>query len=306
MNVIKLETYHSKLLLFGEYGLMYDAMALSVPFPKFSGFLDLDTDQSHQESTVEIRKFFVHLKSGNSSQNLNFAFDQESLENDLARNLYFNSNIPQQYGVGSSGALVAALFSKYAAYAIPANQLTPELLKADFSVLESYFHGRSSGLDPLTSYLNKAMLIDSKKVIHQVDVNLSQSGLAMALIDTQETGATGPLVQHFIDQMNFPEFQKAFENQFLPSNNACIESLLDRRTRDFFEALEQLVRFQLQYFERMIPGNFKTIITEALNNQVFIKLLGSGGGGFLIAFAESKNILDQWAAKSQISLLKVI
>ena len=280
-------------------------MALSIPFPKFSGFLDFDTDQSQPKSTAEIRKFFGHLKSGHSSQKLNFAFDQESLENDLVRNLYFNSNIPQQYGVGSSGALVAALFSKYATHSISESQRTPELLKADFSELESYFHGRSSGLDPLTSYLKKAILIDSEKVIHPVDVNLSQSGLAMALIDTQTTGATGPLVQHFIDQMNFPEYQKAFENQFLPSNNACIESLLDHRTSDFFEALEQLVRFQLQHFNRMIPPEFHSIISTALNEKVFIKLLGSGGGGFLIAFAESEIVMGKWAEQHEIKLVLI-
>jgi mevalonate kinase len=302
---MKLEKYHSKLLLFGEYGLMYNAMALSIPFSKFSGFLDFDVDHSHSESTAEIRKFFEHLKSGDSDQKLYFEFDLNSLENDLAANLYFNSNIPQQYGIGSSGALVAALFGKYAGPSIPKSQLTPERLKADFSLLESYFHGRSSGLDPLTSYLNQALLIDSKKVIHPVHANLSQPGFSAALIDTQITGATGPLVQHFFDQMNLPEFQKAFEAQFLPANNVCIESLMDGRYPIFFEALEQLIKFQLQYFRRMIPGDFHSIITEAIDDKVFIKLLGSGGGGFLIAFAESERILDRWAEKYGIELLKV-
>jgi mevalonate kinase len=300
---MKPETYYSKLLLFGEYGLMYNAMALSIPFPKFSGFLDLEIDQSHMESTAEIRKFFDHLKSGHASQKLNFEFDLKSLENDLAGNLYFNSNIPQQYGVGSSGALVAALFGKYAGPSIPESQLTPERLKADFSVLESYFHGRSSGLDPLTSYLNQALLIDSKKVIQPVQANLSQAGFSAALIDTKTTGATGPLVEHFIDQMNIPEFQKAFETQLLPANNACIQSFLDGQSAIFFEALEQLIRFQLQHFRRMIPGDFHSIISEAIADKVFIKLLGSGGGGFLIAFAESERILQKWAEMHGIDLV---
>jgi mevalonate kinase len=302
---MKLEKYHSKLLLFGEYGLMYNAMALSIPFSKFSGFLDFDVDHSHSESTAEIQKFFEYLKSGDSGQKLYFEFDLNGLENDLSRNLYFNSNIPQQYGVGSSGALVAALFGKYASHSIPESQLTPERLKADFSLLESYFHGRSSGLDPLTSYLNQALLIDSKKVIHPVHANLSQPGFSAALIDTQITGATGQLVQHFIDQMNLPEFQKAFETQLLPANNACIKSFLDGQSAIFFEVLEQLIRFQLQYFRRMIPGDFHSIITEAIDDKVFIKLLGSGGGGFLIAFAESEMIMEKWAEHHEIELLRI-
>jgi mevalonate kinase len=269
-----LASFPSKLLLFGEYGLMFDAMALSVPFPKFSGYLDLDTDDSHQKSSAEICKFFEHLQTGESYQKLHFTFDLESLENDLSKGLYFNSNIPQQYGVGSSGALVAALFSGYAAFSVPKDELSPELLKTDFSILESHFHGRSSGLDPLISFLKRPLLIDSKKTIQRVQFDLNQSGLSIALIDTKTTGATGPLVQHFIDRFNFPEFEMAFERQFISSNNGCIESLLISNTAEFFLFLEQLIVFQLQHFSRMIPGDFHSVISDALEEKVFIKLLG--------------------------------
>lgn len=303
---MELEThFNSKLLLFGEYGLMYDAMALSVPFPMFSGFLDFDPDHSHLESTAEIRKLYEHLKSGDSTQTLHFLFDLEKLKNDLDHGLFFNSDIPQQYGLGSSGALVAALFSRYAAASVPKEKLTPELLKADFSLLESYFHGKSSGLDPLISYLNKPILINSKKQICTIEFDLDKSGLAMALIDTKTTGATGPLVKHFIDLFNLPEFEQAFEKQFIPANNGCIESLLNGDNEKFFLHLEQLVRFQVYHFHRMIPVNFHRVISFAHCEKVFIKLLGSGGGGFLLAFAESHNVLDQWSAKRGIELLKL-
>ena len=296
-------SFNSKLLLFGEYGLMYDAMALSVPFPKFSGFLDFDTDQTQPESTAEIRKFLEHLKIGEPFQNLNFPFDLDRLEIDLNHGLYFNSNIPHQYGVGSSGALVAALFSNYAGQFIPENGWIPELLKADFAWLESYFHGRSSGIDPLISYLNQAILIDSKKEIHQVQIDLAQTGFSIALIDSKTTGTTGPLVQYFIDLFNFPEFELAFERQFIPANNGCIESLLNGSQKHFFIYLDQLIHFQLHHFRRMIPGDFHSVISEALEERVFIKLLGSGGGGFLLVFAESDTVMKKWSEKQGIELL---
>ncbi len=297
--------FNSKLLLFGEYGLMFGAKALSVPFNRFSGCLDFDTDHSHQSSTAEIRKFYEHLRTGEERQKLHFSFQLENLEIDLERGLYFNSNIPQQYGVGSSGALVAALFSRYAAGPVPEIELTPELLKVDFALLESYFHGKSSGIDPLVSYLNKPMLIDSKKNIHPVQIDLAQTGLSFALIDTGTTGATGPLVQHFIERLNFPEFELAFDKQLVPANNCCIKSLLNGNQQAFFLFLEQLINFQLQHFQRMIPENFHAIISEALNEQVFIKLLGSGGGGFLLAIAKTKNGLKKWADRNGIELLMV-
>lgn len=297
--------FNSKLLLFGEYGLMYDAMALSVPFSRFSGFLDFDLDSSHLESTAEIQKFCDHLKSGGAFEALHFQFDLTKLESDLEKGLYFNSTIPQQYGVGSSGALVAALFSKYILVSATENALSPEILKADFAILESYFHGKSSGLDPLISYLNRPILIDSKKQIYPVDFDLNKPDLAMALIDTKKTGATGPLVQHFIDLFNLPEFEQAFQEQFLPANNGCIESLLSGDKQKFFAHLEQLVRFEAYHFHRMIPANFHRVISFAHCEKVYIKLLGSGGGGFLLAFAETLDILDQWSKKRGIELLKV-
>lgn len=297
--------FNSKLLLFGEYGLMFGAKALSVPFDRFSGFLDFDSDQSHQESSTEIRKLYEHLKTDADSQKLHFSFDLESLKKDLERGLYFNSNIPQQYGVGSSGALVAALFSRYAESSAPEAELTPELLKLDFSLLESYFHGKSSGIDPLISFLNCPLLIDSKKIIHHAKINLAETDLSFALIDTGTTGATGPLVQHFIERYNFPEFKLAFEKQLIPANNGCVDSLLNGDHQNFFLFLEQLIHFQLQHFRRMIPGNFHGIISEALIEKVFIKLLGSGGGGFLLAISETKSGLKNWVGKNQIELLMV-
>ncbi len=298
--------FPSKLLLFGEYGLMYDAMALSIPFPRFSGFLDFDPDHAHFESTAEIRKFCEHLESDDSTQTLHFSFDLERLKNDLDQGLFFNSNIPQQYGLGSSGALVAALFGKYVFPSNLGNNLSPEILKANFAVLENFFHGQSSGLDPLVSYLNKPMLIDSNKQIVPVEFDLKKTSIAMALIDTHTTGATGPLVQHFVDLFNFPEFKLAFEQQLIPANNGCIESLLNGDNQNFFLNLEQLIRFQVYHFHRMIPADFHRVISFAHCEKVYIKLLGSGGGGFLIAFAESDNVLDQWAKKRGIELMKLV
>ena len=72
--------------------------------------------------------------------------------------LYFDSSIPQGYGVGSSGALVAAIYDKYASDKITVlENLTRDKLlklKSIFSMMESFFHGKSSGLDPLNSYLS--------------------------------------------------------------------------------------------------------------------------------------------------------
>jgi mevalonate kinase len=305
LNTKPTTIFNSKLLLFGEYGLMFDAMALSVPFDRFSGYLDFDVNHSHQESSTEILKFYEYLKTGNTNQKLHFPFDLERFETDLAKGMYFNSNIPQQYGIGSSGALVAALFSRYSAGFVPKNKPVPELLKVDFALLESFFHGKSSGIDPLTSFINKALVIDSEKQIRTVDFDLKRLDLAIALIDTKTTGATAPLVRHFTDLFNLPEFEQAFYEQFIPANNGCIESFMKNDKTTFFRHLEQLVRFEKYHFYQMVPANFHRVISFAHCEKVYIKLLGSGGGGYLLAFAESQSVIDQWSAKRGVELMKV-
>jgi mevalonate kinase len=295
-------SFNSKLLLFGEYGLMVGAMALSVPFSKFSGMLGFDEAGSNKESTAEIQKFYTHLKG---SKQLNPQFDLSRLEKDLESGLFFDSNIPHQYGLGSSGALVAALFNEYAIEQVLKNELLPEKLQIIFAQLESHFHGRSSGLDPLTSFLNRPLLVEPEKGIRPVAFSLTNQDFRCALIDTHSTGPTGPLVQHFIEQMKDLDFKKAVDEQFIPANNACITAILKGEKQNFFTALELLINFQINYFNRMIPPGFKQIISDGLSDGICIKLLGSGGGGFLIAFAQSNEKLKYWASKNKIDSLGV-
>ena len=96
--------------------------------------------------------------------------------------MFFDSSIPQGYGVGSSGALVAAVYDKYAFGKITVlENLTKEKLlhlKAVFSLMESFFHGKSSGLDPLNSYLSLPILINSKDHIEATGIPYQKQGKA--------------------------------------------------------------------------------------------------------------------------------
>ena len=80
----KPEFFNSKLLLFGEYGMIFDAMALAIPFPRYWGSLDFDSGNSNEYSTAEIRKLYTHLTSLDDHQ-LNYQFDLLRFENDLAK-----------------------------------------------------------------------------------------------------------------------------------------------------------------------------------------------------------------------------
>jgi len=82
--------------------------------------------------------------------------------------------------------------------------------------------------------------------------------------------------------------------------------LLNGDKQNFFLHLEKLVRFQLYHFHEMIPAGFHRVISFAHCEKVYIKLLGSGGGGFLLVFAESNDVLDRWSKKRGIELLKLV
>jgi len=52
----------------------------------------------------------------------------------------------------------------------------------------------------------------------------------------------------------------------------------------------------------MIPAHFHRVISFAHCRKVYIKLLGSGGGGYLLVFADTAERLKQWAEKENIQL----
>ena len=159
--------FYSKILLFGEYGIIKDSKGLSIPYNFYNGALKIDKHHtiSTNKSNASLKRFSEYLETLQTENPNLVSFDMESLKKDVEAGLYFDSSIPQGYGVGSSGALVAAIYDKYANNKITVlENLTREKLlslKAIFAEMESFFHGKSSGLDPLNSYLSLPILINS-------------------------------------------------------------------------------------------------------------------------------------------------
>jgi len=147
--------YPAKIVLFGEYGIILGSMALAIPYPRLSGgfrFPENSTTphlKTQSESNIEIIKLLSFFK-----KDLNkFQFlDLQCLDHDANKGMYFDSSIPVGSGLGSSGALTAALYDRYA---LPENQADYQAIKLKLSLIESYFHGLSSGIDPLVSLLNR-------------------------------------------------------------------------------------------------------------------------------------------------------
>ena len=284
--------FYSKILLFGEYGIIKDSKGLSIPYNFYNGALKSDGNQSETalKSNESLRSFTNYLENIDDAL---VTFDIESLTSDIESGMYFDSSIPQGYGVGSSGALVAAIYDKYANDKITVleNLTRDKLLKLKtiFSEMESFFHGKSSGLDPLNSYLSIPILINSKNNIEATGIPAQQSDGkgAVFLLDSGSVGETAPMVGIFMENMKNEGFRKMLKDQFIKHTDACVDDFLKGDVKSLFKNTKQLSKVVLNNFKPMIPKQFHALWKNGLDtNDYYLKLCGSGGGGYILGFAE--------------------
>ena len=287
--------FYSKILLFGEYGIIQDSKGLSIPYNFYNGALKSDENPTEdaKKSNESLVKFVAYLKQLQTEQPELVTFKIEVLQNDVNNGMYFDSSIPQGYGVGSSGALVAAIYDKYATNKITVlENLTREKLlqlKAIFSNMESFFHGKSSGLDPLNSYLSLPILINSKDNIEAAGIpSQSTTGKgAVFLLDSGIVGETAPMVNIFMENLKDQGFRNMLKSQFIKYTDSCVENFLQGDIKSLFKNTKELSKVVLNNFKPMIPEQFHQIWQNGIEtNDYYLKLCGSGGGGYILGFTQ--------------------
>ena len=287
--------FYSKILLFGEYGIIKDSKGLSIPYNFYNGALKVDENPTEEaiKSNASLRKFVTYLEQLQNQQSDLVTFNLGVLKTDVERGMYFDSSIPQGYGVGSSGALVAAIYDKYANNKITVlENLTREKLlqlKTIFSQMESFFHGKSSGLDPLNSYLSIPILINSKDNIEATGIpSQSTNGKgAVFLLDSGIVGETAPMVTIFMEKLKEEGFRKMLKTQFVKYTDACVENFLGGDMKSLFANTKQLSKVVLNNFKPMIPEAFHSVWQHGIDtNDYYLKLCGSGGGGYILGFTQ--------------------
>lgn len=287
--------FYSKILLFGEYGIIKDSKGLSIPYNFYNGALKTDKNPSDSaiKSNESLKRYTLYLEAINPEL---VTFDMEALHSDIKNGMYFDSSIPQGYGVGSSGALVAALYYNYAHNKITVlENLTREKLlklKSIFSEMESFFHGKSSGLDPLNSYLSLPILINSKDNIEAAGIPSQKADGkgAVFLLDSGIIGKTAPMVSIFMESMKQEGFRNMLKNQFIKHTDACVDDFLKGDIKSLFKNTKQLSKVVLNNFKPMIPVQFHDLWRKGIEtNDYYLKLCGSGGGGYILGFTEDLN-----------------
>jgi len=297
--------FYAKILLFGEYGIIKDSKGLAIPFNTYRGALKAANNLTGEaeKSNKNLNKFYTYLSSLNTDL---VHFDLTSFKKDLEEGLYFDSSIPQGYGVGSSGALVASIYDKYAINKITVlENLTRDKLlnlKQIFSLMESFFHGESSGLDPLNSYLSLPILINSKEHIEPAGIPSQKEGKgAVFLLDSEIIGETQPMVNIFMNKMKNEGFRKMLSEEFAKHTDACIDDFLHGNISSLFGNVKSLSKVVLTHFKPMIPDAFHKVWEHGINtNDYYLKLCGSGGGGYILGFTK-----DYEKAKSSLKNYKL-
>ncbi len=287
--------FYSKILLFGEYGIIKDSKGLSIPYNFYMGALkisDHHTDETAR-SNKNLERFAAYIEELSRNETAFPSFDIASLNEDVAAGMYFDSSIPQGYGVGSSGALVAAIYDKYATEKITVlENLTREkllTLKDIFGKMESFFHGKSSGLDPLNSYLSLPILINSSEDIEPAGIPSQAVGGkgAVFLLDSGMVGETAPMVNIFMESMKQEGFRAMLKDKFVKYTDMCVEDFLRGDMKGLFGNVKKLSGIVLDNFKPMIPNQFHDLWKKGLDSgDYYLKLCGSGGGGYILGFTE--------------------
>jgi mevalonate kinase len=133
-------------------------------------------------------------------------------------------------------------------------------------------------------------LINSKDNIEATGIpsqNATGTG-AVFLLDSGMVGETAPMVSLFMENMKQEGFRNMLKEQFIKHTDACVDDFLKGDIKSLFQNTKKLSKVVLNHFKPMIPAQFHELWKNGLeSNDYYLKLCGSGGGGYILGFTEN-------------------
>lgn len=283
----KNEIFPSKIILLGEYTIINGSKGLIIPFEKYYATYDrLDNAHSVEES-FRLDALYHYMTS---SQILSDSMDLDRFYKDIQNGFYLNSDIPIGYGVGSSGALCAAIYARYSYDFKRQDQYTHEELshfKDSMALMENFYHGTSSGLDCLITLLNKPLLVQRRNQCDIIDMPDLNAVGAFFLYDTGIKRKTGPFVHKFLQKYETDPAYKSTIDDHSKLVEGMIDNLIQSQSTAFQANMKTLSHFQFEHFQDMIPESVKPVWKQGLDtDEYYFKLCGAGGGGYFLIYTK--------------------
>lgn len=280
--------------MLGEHTVLHGSAAYAVPLRRFSARIDkrntdaqqpqLPTDQGIHAS-FDFKKWAAFAKT---SEVLAGVLDFQRWESE-AQHLGVYADIPIGYGLGSSGAITAAAYRRYA----NRTEKNLPLLRIQLAALEGFFHGKSSGLDPLVSYLDKAVYINPTGDIEPVEVNVAfpafNEGGGWFLIDSKQPRAGKDAIARFGESCKDERWQERVLAPMCAIVNDLARGMKSHSITRLSPKLGALSKLQLNELDFLIPAHIAALWSNwQKDGTAFLKLCGAGGGGFFLGYAPDK------------------
>lgn len=261
------KSFPSKILLFGEYIVLQGADALAFPYAKYSMNKSEEFHKHNREFYRKLERYILEKPIFENKISPNFRLEIE-------KGLHYDSNIPVGYGLGSSGALVAAIYDEYFI-----NKPTDfKELQFELGEIESFFHEKSSGIDPLTSYIQKPILSSNNQI--QILDNLKLENFE--LIDSGKRRNAKEAIKHF-NQLNSELKFQAKLTELKEISNTIIQLLISGQ--NYLSEIKKYSILQLDLFADFIPNHIQEEWREGIeSDQFYMKLCGAGMGGMYLKF----------------------
>jgi mevalonate kinase len=265
--------YPAKILIAGEFTVLQGGEALAIPLRKYySRWVHKSIPDHRLESLIK------------PLSNLSI-LDIEKFTNDIRDGWQLESTIPMGYGLGSSGALSAAILDRYGK-TNRGDQINE--IKDTLASIENSFHGTSSGFDPLISYTNSGyLMVDKHLKAIQIDHALEESLSSFYLIDSSTPRNTITPIKWFYECLKQEKFH-SMTLKLNALNEMFIHAILHlekQATQEYFKMISSL---QLDYFKPLITSNLIDHWKHGLvTDDYYLKLCGKGGGGFYLLYAHT-------------------
>lgn len=267
--------YPCKLILFGEYTVLIGGSALACPIKNFTSYWK----QGRIEVTDDLFNHFLEVAKIHPQIN----FNVNQWEKIKDQKLYLHSEIPQGYGLGSSGNYIAALVDSCITFD---QNTTLTQIKNILGHLENFYHGNSSGIDPFVIYFRKLTQIRDGNIEPMNEkVDLSN----YFLFDSKIKRKTQPLISLFNEKCSDSKFRSEIEKLQVLNENIIDQSRKQMPVREIFKKISEL---QFEIMTSWIPEQILNLWKTGLeNDDRYFKLCGAGGGGFFIVY-QVKSISD--------------